>query len=271
LAGVIPSEAGTVYYRPAATGAKPTSPIVFCHGLGVGYVHYLWVLKNLPTTSPVYLLDFPNITMTLGAETQPSIGETLELIKTFLRTDGHKSACFVAHSFGSICVSWLLNSKDANIRSLVESVVLIDPISLMLFDPAVAFNFVHRRPSNSVEIMMSYFVSKELHIAHTLARMFSWSHAALFLEDIPEHVRVEVMLSGSDAIVPAELVRSYVDQHNGAKAKVLHKGKGGGVAKTSGSAVSTGRCVWFDKVHHGQLMLHERYVMAISKSIHACV
>jgi hypothetical protein len=84
---------------------------------------------------------------------------------------------------------------------VVQSAVIIDPINLMLFDPAVASNFVHRRPCNSIQLMMSYFVSQELYIAHTLARMFSWSHAVLFLECIPEDVRVEVLLSGDDAIV----------------------------------------------------------------------
>jgi pimeloyl-ACP methyl ester carboxylesterase len=264
----------TVFYRPPTntaeengTDTKAKTPIVFCHGLGVGYVHYLWTLWALPATSPVYLLDFPNITMTLGAETQPSVVDTTLLVKDMLQIDGHRSACFVAHSFGSICVSWLLNSRDAAIRSLVKSAVLIDPISLMLFDPAVAFNFVHRRPSNSVQIMMSYFVSQELYISHTLARMFSWSHAALFLDDVPEHVRVEVMLSGDDAIVPAKLVRAYVDRHQLQRTLRRNGVKG----KQGVSEATTGRCVWFDKVHHGQLMLHRRYVMAISKSIRACM
>lgn len=265
-AGLLSAETlGTVFYRPATNAAADnTAPIVFCHGLGVGYVHYLLMLWRLPTTSPVYLLDFPNITMTLGAETMPSVSDTTLLVKAMLEADGFKSACFVAHSFGTICVSWLLNSKDANIRSLVKSCVLIDPISLMLFDPAVAFNFVHRRPSNSVQIMMSYFVSQELYIAHTLARMFSWSHASLFLDDVPEHVRVEVVLSGDDAIVPAKLVRAYVDQH-----QRTHNAAKGKAALPCSNTI--GRCLWFDQVHHGQLMLYEQYIRAILESIRVCL
>jgi pimeloyl-ACP methyl ester carboxylesterase len=282
---------GSVYYRPAvqvpaappakgakpakpakgakgAKGAKPTTPIVFCHGLGVGYVHYLWVLKALPPSSPVYLLDFPNITMTLGAETQPSVASTQQLVKRTLADDGHTSACFVAHSFGTICVSWLLNSQDASICSLVKSTVLIDPISLMLFDPAVAFNFVHRSPCNAVQVMMSYFVSQEMYIAHTLARMFSWSHAALFLGDVPEDVRVEVLLSGDDAIVPAKLVRAYVNHHH---QRASNQRASKGVKGNTGGAKTSRECVWFDKVHHGQLMLHESHIMAISESVSACV
>jgi len=243
----------TFLYRgplDASLSAK-MAPIVFCHGLGIGFLHYLRVLKDLP--SSVYLIESPNITMTLGAETQRSIAETQALVSAMLKADGHSSACIVAHSFGTIIPSWLLNSKDAAVRALVQSVVLIDPISLLLFDPSVAFNFVHRRPVNSVEMMMSYFVSQEMYIAHTLARRFSWSNAVLFLDDIPSHVRVEVLLSGADAIVPARLVRAYVEQH---RAQATAKRGGAGVEHP----------VWFDKVAHGELMLKEEYVTAIMRA-----
>ena len=263
----------TFLYRRATQAAvlQRTTPVVFCHGLGIGFLHYLRVLKGLPSSSDVYLLESHNITMTLGAETQRSVADTQALVGAMLCADGHGSACIVAHSFGTIIPSWLLNSRDAAVRALVKSVVLIDPISLLLFDPAVAFNFVHRRPTNATEIMMSYFVSQEMYIAHTLARRFSWSDAALFLDDIPSHVHVEVLLSGADAIVPAKLVRAYVEQH---RAQAPHPnslqfrkspreggGGGGGVQAP----------VWFDKVAHGELMLRERCVAAISRSCQMAV
>ena len=140
--------------------APRTAPIIFCHGLGIGFLHYLRVLRQLPSSSDVYLLESPNITMSLGAETQRSIADTQALVRAMLHADGHSSACLVAHSFGTIVPSWLLTASDPSISSLVESVVLIDPISLLLYDPAVAYNFVHRTPATAVEIMMSYFVSQ---------------------------------------------------------------------------------------------------------------
>ena len=245
----------TFLYRHAADATLPTStaPIIFCHGLGIGFLHYLRVLQGLPSSSEVYLIESPNITMSLGAETQRSIADTQMLVRAMLEADGHASACFVAHSFGTIIPSWLLNSKERAVRGLVKSVVLVDPISLLLFDPAVAYNFVHRSPANSIEIMMSYFVSQEMYIAHTLARRFSWSDAVLFLEDVPPHVRVEVLLSGADAIVPARLVCAYVAQH---RAQATAKGGGALVQEP----------VWFDDVAHGELMLKQQYVAAISRA-----
>jgi len=46
---------------------RGTTPIVFCHGLGIGYLQYMMLLQKLPRDGDVYLLDFPNITMALGA------------------------------------------------------------------------------------------------------------------------------------------------------------------------------------------------------------
>ena len=46
---------------------RGNTPIVFCHGLGIGYLQYMMLLQKLPRDGDVYLLDFPNITMALGA------------------------------------------------------------------------------------------------------------------------------------------------------------------------------------------------------------
>ena len=162
----------------ADSQAPRTAPIIFCHGLGIGFLHYLRVLRQLPSSSDVYLLESPNITMSLGAETQRSIADTQALVRAMLHADGHSSACLVAHSFGTIVPSWLLTARDPSLGALVESVVLIDPISLLLYDPAVAYNFVHRTPATAVEIMMSYFVSQvSKQQTHAPARTSTHRHA----------------------------------------------------------------------------------------------
>ena len=170
----------TFLFRSACADSQAprTAPIIFCHGLGIGFLHYLRVLRQLPSSSDVYLLESPNITMSLGAETQRSIADTQALVRAMLHADGHSSACLVAHSFGTIVPSWLLTARDPSLGALVESVVLIDPISLLLYDPAVAYNFVHRTPATAVEIMMSYFVSQvSKQQTHAPARTSTHRHA----------------------------------------------------------------------------------------------
>ena len=115
---------------------------------------------------------------------------------------------------------------------------------------------------------------QELYIAHTLARHFSWSHAALFLEDLPADVHVQILLSGADAIVPARLVRAYVEQHCSLQ---VPRPPGGTRPEESieGGRVPGGNCVvdggmrggaevkppvWFENAAHGELMLKERCV-----------
>ena len=195
-----------------------TKPIVFIHGIGAGLVIYLSFIKRcFPISSPLYLLEWPHVSMTFGAEEVPSEKQTIEAIRALMYQNGHSEAVFVGHSLGTAAISWLLRSEEnqefeeatselsskkntamANplsplntthslrtLPSLVSSVVLIDPIVFLLSDPSVVFNFIHRTPTCSVELMMYYFVSRELYIANTLSRQFSWSHTILFEEDLP--------------------------------------------------------------------------------------
>ena len=56
----------------------------------------------------------------------------------------HFSTCsIVAHSFGTISAGWLIRRHP----SMVCHLTLIDPVSLLLALPDVAFNFLYRAPS----------------------------------------------------------------------------------------------------------------------------
>ena len=60
-----------------------------------------------------------------------------------------------------------------------------------------------------MQLLIDFFVSRELHIAHTLSRHFSWSHNALFAEDL-RHTPTTVVLSEADAIVPFAKTMRYL-------------------------------------------------------------
>ena len=76
------------------------------------------------------------------------------------RVDGQ--ACFIGHSFGSIVVSWLVN----NVPECVGSILLLDPVSVMLQEPDVAHNFLYRSPDQGsmIQAFFKYFVATELHV-----------------------------------------------------------------------------------------------------------
>ena len=95
---------------------------------------------------------------------QLSFVNTLILIKANLLGI---QACFIGHSFGSIVISWLLN----NAPECVGSILLLDPVSLMLQEPDVAHNFLYRDPAqgSAVQAFFKYFVATELHVRVTIS------------------------------------------------------------------------------------------------------
>mmetsp|Transcript_919 Transcript_919/g.1182 ORF Transcript_919/g.1182 Transcript_919/m.1182 type:complete len:533 (+) Transcript_919:108-1706(+) len=157
-------------------------PIVFIHGIGIGFAHYLMFLFKLPTDVPIILLEWQHVSMQV-IEHVPTIQETIEGISNILTADGHKDAVFVGHSLGTTAISWMLHDKKA--RHLVKGAVMLDPVTFLLINPGIAFNFIHREPTTVLELLMHYFVSRELFIAHTLSRHFSWSHNVIFPEILP--------------------------------------------------------------------------------------
>ncbi|TPX65045.1 hypothetical protein SpCBS45565_g05452 [Spizellomyces sp. 'palustris'] len=196
------------YYRPGSSSAKKledTRPIVFIHGIGIGFLHYMPLVARLPRDVDVFLLDWPHVSMRL-AETVPSIEDTVSSLATILTRHNHTKACFVAHSLGTAAVSWMIHHKP----DMVASTVFLDPIVFLLVHPAIAYNFVYRAPTTTTELLMHYFVSRELYIAHSLARHFIWSENVLFKEDLPINEKHLVLLSSKDQIVPSQAVRQYL-------------------------------------------------------------
>jgi pimeloyl-ACP methyl ester carboxylesterase len=88
------------------------------------------------------------------------IDATVFALASLLRSDGHGEdaggstedygATFVGHSLGSTCVAWMLH--DPRARSLVRAAILLDPVTFLLMDPGIAYNFLHRPPVSVLEV-----------------------------------------------------------------------------------------------------------------------
>ncbi|KAJ3178155.1 hypothetical protein HDU87_003707 [Geranomyces variabilis] len=205
----------------ATANSPPPLPIVFIHGIGIGYLHYATLIARLPTTVDVFLIDWPHVAMR-RAETIPTIPTAVASFTRMLTNHNHtRGACFVGHSLGSAAISWMLHHNPA----LVASAVFLDPVAFLLVDPSVAYNFVYRPPTTVLELLMHYFVARELYIAHSLARHFNWSQNILFREELPGNnnnnngrqpgppasvVPTCVVLSAWDQVVPSAAVRKYL-------------------------------------------------------------
>ncbi|KAF8595798.1 hypothetical protein BDV93DRAFT_528420, partial [Ceratobasidium sp. AG-I] len=102
-----------------------------------------------------------------------------------------------------------------------SSITLLDPIPILLHLPSVARNFLYRPPHHGNEHELYYFACTDPGVAHSLARHFFWTNIILWREDLArighthtnEEVlspRVAIVLSGSDIIVDAPAVWTYL-------------------------------------------------------------
>lgn len=174
----------SIYHRPSRA-AKKGLPIIFIHGIGIGFPHYLGLILSFPQDCDVYLVEWPHVAMQFSYSV-PTIDDTVGTITRVLRDDRHPAACFIGHSLGTTAVSWMLKSASAH---LVASSILIDPVTFLLCDPTVATSFVYNDPETTLDFMMHFFVSRELFIANALSRHFNWSQNIMFVEDLAANVR----------------------------------------------------------------------------------
>ena len=145
-----------IYFRkgrghPDAKGSR-CLPIVFIHGIGIGFPHYLGLIMSFPEEADVYLVEWPHVAMQFTAAV-PKIEDTVDTITRFLGDDQHPAAVFVGHSLGTTAIAWMLHSSSAH---LVAATVFIDPVTFLLYDPTVATSFVYNDPETSLDFLMHF-------------------------------------------------------------------------------------------------------------------
>ncbi|CAE7824240.1 CYP704C1 [Symbiodinium sp. CCMP2456] len=226
-------KSGTLqYWLRRGRGKSAEPPIVFCHGVGVNllpYEHFITeLLRQVPKGKSIFLVSLPHISMRIN-EDVPSSAEMVACLRDMLASWEFDSAHFVGHSFGSIVVAWMCkNSKET-----VKVATFLDPVCFLLIKPDVCYNFMYRRPETPTQLLMHYFVARELFIAHSLSRNFFWYQNLLWPEELV--MPTLVMLSGEDSIVPAHSVRRYLT---------------GWLQQQS---TDTLRLLWFPNLGHGEM------------------
>jgi pimeloyl-ACP methyl ester carboxylesterase len=120
----------------------------------------------------------------------------------------------VSHSYGSVISTHLL--KTPSIAERIGPLVLMDPVSILLHLPDVAYNFTRRQPERANEHQLYYFASMDIGVSHTLARHFFWNENVLWKKDI-EGRKLTVSLGGRDLIVNTEAVGRYLSSNEAAK------------------------------------------------------
>jgi pimeloyl-ACP methyl ester carboxylesterase len=181
------------WYRPHKS--KTQRPIVFIHGLGVGMIQYSFWFRTLPPDVGVIAVEMLPIA---GRVTTYPLASTPELIKMIVtcvaqQRDLHPDGAWddfvlVGNSYGTLLMSPLLQHPD--IAHRVAASVLVDPVSLLLHLPDVAYNFTRKQPKHSALGRAGYWYewfiwfgsATDAGTAHALSRRFCWRESLLWRE-----------------------------------------------------------------------------------------
>lgn len=113
----------------------------------------------------------------------------------------------------------------------------------------------YRQPKLANEWQLYYMASKDLGVAHTLARHFFWSENILWREDVRDR-RVTAVLAGRDLIVDTEKVGAYL---SGAD----DESKAVGTWKDQRLKGTGLEVLFFPEIDHGQVFDKRRRMMEV--------
>ncbi|KAJ7611720.1 hypothetical protein FB45DRAFT_843771 [Roridomyces roridus] len=221
------------WYRPPRSNTPFKTPILFLHGIGIGLHPYVPMLREIiraDPTQPLLLVEFLPVSMHMTAPMPPRRA-TLGAINAILEDLDIPKVVLAAHSYGTFLAAQILTPPPSCstepgpdpaqiLNTKITSLVLIDPIPLLLHLPAVAYNFLYRPPGagRANEWQLWYFASRDLDVARVLGRCFFWEEGCLWKEDLQRFCeggrrKVAIVLGGRDQIVPSREVRDYLTAH----------------------------------------------------------
>jgi len=193
--------------RDGFAGPQKTSPVLFFHGLGVGLIPYVALLRTLAKQRSVIVVEQPWIAMSLDFDV-PSPESFLENVRLLLkRFSPNGAACVVGHSYGSVPAAWMCHQMP----EAVQELLLLDPVSMLLAEPTTVRTMLYSDRSSWAGWFSWYFVSGEVGTAYVLRRHFHWYNQVLFASDINRVTRSLVVLGGSDHIVPSTSIAEHLE------------------------------------------------------------
>ena len=195
------------WYRPCpASAPQEHTPSVFFHGISTGWDNYLLLVNHLSSDRAIFLFDLDGVKSHSLNFVMPSPEVYADTVRQVLDKHAYTKVNLVGHSFGTITAAWFVKAHPAYVAHLT----LIDPVSLLLHHPEVAFNFLYRPPGTIMEWAIYLAVSTEITIAHALRRNFWWYKNNLWLEDLDPSIGVHVSLAGGDEVCNSVTVHEYV-------------------------------------------------------------
>ncbi|CAI5496446.1 unnamed protein product [Closterium sp. Naga37s-1] len=200
----------------AESGAEGYDAVVFIHGLGIGLTPYLAFIHMLLAafgSKPFIVVELPHLACQLTSAS-PTIEEVSAALVETLCKHGYKRVAYVGHSYSTFIAATLLRRH----RSMIAAMSIIDPVCLLLCLPKVLHTFVYSLPGGDHlaawigEAVRWVLCSRELQVARSICRGFSWQEYLVWGDELPPASLV--MLAGDDQLVPSAQVQSHLARHN---------------------------------------------------------
>ncbi len=247
---ITPARTVSYWHRPHKS--KSRLPVLFIHGIGIGlytYAHFLAQLNRRKDNQGdgeigIIAVEIMPISFRLTHAALDSEEMKSEILKIVL-SHGWTKFVLVTHSYGSVIATHLLKDKKAS--SLVGPMLLIDPVSILLHLPDVAYNFTCRQPVEANEHQLYYFASMDMGVAHALSRRFFWQDNILWKAELDGR-RVTVVLAGRDLIVNTEAVGRYLAGNQDLASK--EKDSSWKRREWKGTGLDI---IWHDELDHAQV------------------
>ncbi|KAH8655940.1 hypothetical protein BGZ61DRAFT_372798 [Ilyonectria robusta] len=247
-----PSPQLSYWHRPHS--AEDKVPVVFFHGIGIGLWTYIGFLARLSGTRKngngsigIIAIEVLPLSFRLTSPI-PSKADFLDQMTTIIDHHCWQEFSVVSHSYGSVLTTHMLHSSSLQHR--IPSVALIDPVTIALHLPHVAYNFTRRRPKMANEWQLWYFASTDPAVALCLGRHFFWRENILWKDELlvsesggrRTERKAVISLAGRDLIVGTAAVSNYLDA-----------GEGAGVGELGREERDRINVVMFPKLDHAQL------------------
>lgn len=232
------------WYKPHEDQSR--APVVFFHGIGIGLLTYINFLADLYKATKshggkgvgIIAVELLPISFRL-MDLPDGNGIFLQQMKTIVDYHEWDEFTIAAHSYGSVLTSFIV--RDDELKKRLRSILLVDPVTIMLHFPDVASNFTRRPPQRANEWQLWYFASTDPEVAYCLGRHFFWRENIMWKDELlnignSDGRKVSVSLAGKDIIVDGDAVRQYLQS-------TLDEGEGDSDVKV----------IWYPELDHAQV------------------
>ncbi|KAK7416802.1 hypothetical protein QQX98_004995 [Neonectria punicea] len=224
LIGGRPSPSTQLSYWHRPHSAEDQVPVVFFHGIGIGLWTYVGFLAKLTGINNkkgqgnvgIIAIELLPVSFRLTSPI-PNKMDFLDQMATIINHHSWDNFSIVSHSYGSVLTTHMLHSPSMHHR--ISSVTLIDPVTIALHLPHIAYNFTRRQPKMANEWQLWYYASTDPAVALCLGRFFFWRENIVWKDELlgsesggrRTERKVVVYLAGRDLIVNTGAVSEYLE------------------------------------------------------------